>query len=149
MREYVVGLMFDDNMEHVVLIKKQHGPKYVVGYWNGVGGHMEEGEAPIDAMMREFQEETGVRTFSTFWTQFTTLAGEGFRIYFFYGRDTDILQRTHTTTDEVVGTWAVRNIAIDDSRLVPNLLWMIAFLCDSGTMPVVPGPILCTNVDDK
>jgi 8-oxo-dGTP diphosphatase len=30
------------------------------GLWNGVGGHIEQGESPADAARREFLEETGL-----------------------------------------------------------------------------------------
>lgn len=61
---YVLGFMFDWNAEHVVLIQKTK-PKWQEGLLNGVGGKIEEGETPYEAMVREFEEETGVK--ETFW----------------------------------------------------------------------------------
>lgn len=57
MINYVVG--FFHNEINVVLIEKQC-PEWQKGLLNGVGGHIEEGEMPLGAMCREFQEETGL-----------------------------------------------------------------------------------------
>lgn len=58
MDKYVLGLAFDD-LGRIALIKKLK-PEWQKDRWNGIGGKVEEGEAPIDAMTREFREETGV-----------------------------------------------------------------------------------------
>lgn len=42
----------------VLLIKKDH-PADQVGKMNGIGGHVEEGESPLEAMRREATEEAG------------------------------------------------------------------------------------------
>jgi len=61
MKHYVVGFVFDEKMERVVLITKNR-PAWQAGLLNGVGGHIEVGETPFVAMAREFEEETGVST---------------------------------------------------------------------------------------
>jgi 8-oxo-dGTP diphosphatase len=58
--EYVVGFLFDDARRVVVLLEKQK-PLWQKGKLNGVGGKIEAGETPYQAMHREFEEETGVR----------------------------------------------------------------------------------------
>lgn len=55
--EYVVGIAYDEH-KNVVLIRKTH-PEWQAGKLNGVGGKVEPGETPFDAMVREFEEETG------------------------------------------------------------------------------------------
>lgn len=54
----VVGFLFNSKNE-VALILKKH-PKWQAESLNGVGGHVEAREWPIDAMRREFKEETGI-----------------------------------------------------------------------------------------
>ena len=154
-REYVVGLMFDEAMQKVVLIKKEHGPKCVVGFWNGVGGHVEPGEVPIDAMVREYREEAGVLTTPSDWMLFTELDGgpelesPEFRVSFYWGRRQSAVSRARTMTDERVGTFWVADIAENlRDEIVPNLSWMIPFLKDPGTTNYIPA-LCCTYEDSK
>lgn len=46
--QYVLGFMFSNLMNNVVLLQKQK-PNWQKGLWNGVGGKVESGEEPIDA----------------------------------------------------------------------------------------------------
>ena len=55
MKEYVVGFMFSEE-----ILKNK--PDWQAGRLNGVGGKVEPNEYPDQAMVREFEEETGVRT---------------------------------------------------------------------------------------
>lgn len=54
---YVLGFMFDHEEKHVLLIWKNR-PKWQAGKLNGIGGKIEAGETPLQAMEREFTEET-------------------------------------------------------------------------------------------
>ncbi len=55
----VVGFLFSEDFSYVVLIEKSK-PEWQAGRLNGVGGKIEEGEEPLDAMRREFKEEAGL-----------------------------------------------------------------------------------------
>lgn len=57
--EYVVGFAFSLDKKEIVLIEKIK-PLWQKGLLNGIGGKIEEGEQPMNAMIREFREETGV-----------------------------------------------------------------------------------------
>lgn len=74
MKNYVVGFMFNPELTHVVLIRKEW-PDWQKGKLNGVGGKIEEGELPYNAMVREFYEETGL--LHATWTPFMTMTGIG------------------------------------------------------------------------
>lgn len=63
MEKYVVGFLFNKAQDHVVLIEKNK-PEFQKGKLNGVGGKIEQGELPIDAMRREFGEEAGVSIYN-------------------------------------------------------------------------------------
>ena len=56
---YVLGFAFDPQYRGVLLCVKNR-PAWQAGKLNGLGGKIEEGETPFDAMVREFQEESGV-----------------------------------------------------------------------------------------
>jgi 8-oxo-dGTP diphosphatase len=63
----------------VLMLHRQRPPNQ--GLWNGVGGHLEAGEAPLASCLREVREETGyVLTGARFgglltWNGFETPAG--------------------------------------------------------------------------
>ena len=42
--------------------------EWQAGLLNGIGGKIEDGEAPIEALVREFAEETGVQTSAEEWS---------------------------------------------------------------------------------
>lgn len=71
MKRYVLGLAFTES--GVVMVQKNR-PAWQAGKLNFVGGKLERGERPIDCMVREFLEETGVQTTTSDWTWFGTMA---------------------------------------------------------------------------
>lgn len=54
---FTVG--FITNQEKVLMLHRNKAPNK--GKWNGVGGHIETGESPHQSMLREIEEETGLR----------------------------------------------------------------------------------------
>lgn len=120
---YVVGLAFSELRDRVVLIKKKRGPQMLIGKWNGVGGHVEPGEAPDEAMRREFEEETGIgRGEQGTWDHFLTLRGAGWEVHFFHMFSNDAVLRARTTEDETVGPHYVQGLP---NNVAPNLRWII------------------------
>jgi len=131
MQEYSVGFLH--NNRDVILVRKNR-PVWQAGFLNGVGGHIEPGEDPHDCMVREFEEETGVRLGP--WEHFLTLEGTTARVYCFavYDEWGDYMSRIRTVTDEKIERWpmdALNNNLVyghSDSRTVPNLKWMIPLM---------------------
>jgi len=116
MTEYVAGFMFSEDRKKVALIEKKR-PQWQKGLKNGIGGHVEENEMPYDAMIREFEEETGVGHYD--WNHFCTLKGPWGQVHFY--KTTGVLGRLKTMTDETVcicNAWRVKGV-------VPNLNWLI------------------------
>lgn len=72
---YVAGLLFGDSHSKVMLIRKAR-PEWMRGKLNGIGGHIEPGEFAIDAMCREFLEETGLTIDPHKWSKFALLGDE-------------------------------------------------------------------------
>jgi len=103
MKYYTVGFMFDDDMKSVLMIKKNR-PDWQKGLLNGIGGKMEHGEIPIETMIREFQEECGIKTFESDWYKVTDLHFKEAMIYFFTGNSAISL------TDETIVRCNVGNI---------------------------------------
>lgn len=103
---YVVGFAFNNLYTRVLLIKKTK-PKWQAGKLNGIGGKIESSELAEMAMVREFQEETGVATLAGVWQHFATLTIEGEKpgshVYFFVTvLPTLAFRSAKTMTDELV-----------------------------------------------
>lgn len=77
---YVLGFAF--NFGRVLLLKKQ-SPEWQRGRLNGVGGKIEAGETPIEAMVREFAEETGAKTSAKHWSLYARMHGENWECHVF------------------------------------------------------------------
>lgn len=120
--QYVVGFLFDDEMKVVVLIDKKR-PEWQAGKLNGVGGKVNDGEAPLAAMKREFAEEAGVSIDS--WRPFCELRSGYNVVNFFYAKDSTQLFHAHTETDEEVIVGAIASILSVPEKFVPNLPWLL------------------------
>jgi len=117
---YVNGFLFE--AEGVWLILKNR-PKWQAGRLNGIGGHIEPGEDPLRAMIREFREETGVATTQDDWSHFATLRGEGFEVWFYCARIGPLMTRPRRMeTEEIV---LMRLSDVTAENCIPNLTWLI------------------------
>ena len=56
--QYEFTLCFLVQNQQVLMLERQKEPNK--GLWNGVGGHIELGESPNHACVREIEEETGI-----------------------------------------------------------------------------------------
>lgn len=125
-RQWVVGFLMDLDVERVVLIRKNR-PAWQAGKLNGVGGKVEEGESPITAMRREFEEETGVAFLD--WHHFASLTWEEGVVHFFRGFAAwSVLEACSTMTDEWVERHRIHSLSAPGpglANVTPNLLWLI------------------------
>lgn len=126
MKRYVVGFMFSEDEKEVLLIEKQT-PAWQKGFLNGIGGKLEEGESAAKAMVREFQEETGLHTKLTDWQPFVRIyVGEQACIDF-YSYHSNKLYTAKTIEQEVVSHYLVQNLP---KNVMPNLRWLIPLSLD-------------------
>jgi len=82
MKRYVLGFVFD--MKDRVLLVEKNRPDWQVGFLNGLGGHVEHGESPLQAMAREGGEETAGKLARTEWKPYGRLRGPDFEVWLFY-----------------------------------------------------------------
>lgn len=120
MTSYVAGFMFSTDGEEVALILKLR-PTWQAGKLNGIGGHIETGETPLAAIVREFEEETGLATSPIQWWPFATLAGDDFTVHFFTTQGP--VYDLRSTTDERVTVVPWKHV--DVTVAIPNLTWLL------------------------
>ena len=122
MQRYVLGFAFSLNGARVALIRKLR-PAWQADKFNGIGGKIELGETALQAMYREFREETGVRLEN--WIYKRKMVGQDFEVSVYAGTflDHDI---PRTVTDEEVLVWPVT--AVHDLVTIDNVPALIA-LC--------------------
>lgn len=116
---YVAGFAFEGNT--VALIEKQR-PDWQKGRLNGIGGHIEPGETTVQAMVREFEEETGRGTSESEWMPFAVLTGDGFEVTFFRSFQA-FLEELRSMTDEKVIVTSAKSVNVFNA--IPNLTWLI------------------------
>ncbi len=122
MQHYACGLLFSLDRSRVLLIRKRR-PAWQAGKLNGIGGKLEAGETPLDAMRREFREEAALDIAD--WQQILTLTGRDWQGHFF--RAFGPIEEARTVTDEALEIHPTRPLPHDT---IPNLHWMIPLLLD-------------------
>lgn len=125
---YSMGFLFSAQWfdSRVVLIRKNR-PAHLAGYLNAVGGHVEEGEDELQAMVREFHEEAGVLTQPSIWTRFGTLKPRpGHEIALFHAVDADAFEVADTTTEEPIVKLPADSILRGSHYAMYNLQPLIA-----------------------
>ena len=128
-QEYVCGFLFSADRARVLLIRKRR-PAWQSGKLNGLGGKVEPGEQPLQAMRREFREEAGVDVAE--WRHVLTLSGaddagsgRGWAGHFF--RAFGDVDAARATTDEQLEVHPTKAIPPDT---IPNLRWIIPLMLD-------------------
>ena len=127
MKLYVCGFMFNEDRSRVLLIKKMK-PAWQRGRINGVGGKIEPGETPEQAMVREFKEEVGIQHED--WERFVTLRNDdvAYRLDFF--RTVGPLGEARKMEEEAPVVLAINELY--SSEVIPNLRWLIPLALDEA-----------------
>lgn len=128
MQEYVLGLALSSDRQKVLLIEKKR-PVAQAGTWNGVGGKIELGESPNQAMAREFEEETGLVWPPHSWGSLGAIEqSDVFKVWVFFAHGD--LQSAKSCTDEVVRVFSNHQLA--HFPLTPPLKEIFAALEEKG-----------------
>ena len=131
---YVAGFVFDLRDYEVVLVRKAR-PEWQAGKLNGVGGKIEYGEGKWDAMVREFEEETGVFIDKPYWKHFLRLSGEDWEVEFFTSKMANIASKVKTMEDEEILTVPVSKLSTHN--VIPNLLWLVPLALQASEYQLV------------
>lgn len=128
---YVAGFAFNPTLDCVLLIEKAH-PEWQAGLMNGVGGKIKPNETSLEAMKREFEEETGICE-RLDWRLFDTLSGQAqddkygapWLVDFYYSiAPFGVLNTAYKMEDEFPVVVTVDTIQ-RRKDIIPNLRWLI------------------------
>ena len=118
MDKMVVGFPFYD-FDFVYLIRKNK-PEWQAGKLNGIGGHIEEGETALDAMIRECFEETGA--YVTDWTHVCVMKGDDFYLDVFTTQlENDV--KMESKTDENIVRCRIHRLCFEHT--IPNTRFLV------------------------
>lgn len=130
------GCIFEAN---VALIRKIK-PAWQAGSLNGIGGMIEDfdrdggtSRTSLNAMVREFQEETGFETSRADWRHFHTMGSETWQVECFRTFNVPLCELATTTDEEVV---IVRADKLPHDVLF-NLRWLIPLSLDPQPLPTM------------
>lgn len=126
---YVLGLVRDRH-HNLLLVRKEH-PEWQAGKLNGVGGHIEAGETPVEAMDREWLEEVGVgEDGAPDWRLFAQITFSNAILFCFAGEMEVLPRRTGDVND--AGETFVSHHRLDllPANVVPNILWLAPLAFD-------------------
>ena len=134
MQLYVAGFLFSNDHKRVALVEKKKfppGQDWSENPYNAIGGKIEEGELPGEAMRREFREETGVDCAD--WQCFAQLdaANLAWRVFFFKAFNTLALESVSTVEEEPIVNVPIGTAGTGlAERKRPNVRWLIPMALD-------------------
>lgn len=128
MINYVTGFLFSSDRKDVALITKIN-PEWQRGFINGVGGKIELGESPEQAMSREFHEETGVKIIAEQWLCYCVIRRPAkYCVYFLMCID-DNVYNVKSVEKEFVGVYKTNDLPFN---VISNLRWLIPMALDEN-----------------
>jgi len=129
MRNYVLAFMVDATKNQILLIKKKR-PAFQAGKMNGIGGKIEGDETPVEAIIREVEEETGLKTTEYEWANFGEMRlPDGGKVHLFKTFRDDLENALSMTDEEVVVMDIDYNVL--KPLVMPNLIWLIDVAMDN------------------
>jgi hypothetical protein len=138
--QMVVGFVFSVNLSSVVLIRKSK-PAWQYGLLNGVGGKKNDDDANLTyTMMREYEEEAGVKTNYYDWNKFAILEGSDWAVNCFYAVSDEIFMQSKTKENEQIEK--IRVSKLTEEKTLYNLQWLIP-LALNCTQNVFAGLPIC------
>ena len=130
---YVCGFAFFPEAGQVALIRKNRGPEFNVGKWNGICGKIEASEGIRSAQSREFEEKTGVLVPNYRWACYHTekhlargTQQQDPRIHFLAAwLSEEEFSGIRSTTDEEVQVFDYRHSIFAEKTCAYNLNYLI------------------------
>lgn len=121
MKRYTVGFILRNNCKEVLLLHPKR-PEWQVGQLNGPGGRVEEGETIVRCMVRETEEETGLKTEEGDWIFIDVEKDGENEIHFLTCKYQEQMGEVEQKTDEEL-EWLPTNPLPE--KVIENLNWLI------------------------
>lgn len=121
--DYTVGFAFNKELDKVLLLLKKRGPPDLVGAFNGPGGRVHSGETLVRCMVREFTEETGIKTTESDWVQCHIVHKPNGDTVSYFATDKLDCSKALTTTDEMVALLELNSRLPLSSSTPLGILW--------------------------
>ena len=89
MKEIAAIILENDEGKFLLYLRDNKPDIPFPGYWDLIGGHIEEGETPEEALIREFKEELDLDLKEyTFYRKYECLTGDAYENikYIYYGK---------------------------------------------------------------
>jgi|SRR5579863_4302276 len=141
--QYVLGFLFSPDKRRVILIRKSK-PAWQAGMLNGIGGKVEYNESIVDAMRREWVEETNCD--SPLWQHRVTMIGEndgGWQVWVFSAISPShewfeqIPRGFELPQEEPVVAVSRDYFASNIIDAIPNLRWLVPLCADEHLNPAI------------
>lgn len=131
MQAYVLGFVFDELSDRVMLITKRR-PKWQCGRLNSVGGKVEDHEFYREAMRRECREETGLDIDEQEWVYFASMRGPSTDIRC-YAVSSPSMETAESKTDELIAFYDPTRLP---SGAISNIYWLVPLAKDVARLRV-------------
>lgn len=147
MKNYVAGFM-KDSRDRIALVRKNK-PSWQAGRLNGIGGGVDGVETPLDAMSREWFEETG--DIFDEWQFFAELRFDDCAVHFFKANVVELPTfPSHNDIGESIEVWDF-SIVVRSDLVIPNLRWLMPLAFEdpaAGYVRSTPWPHLMAANDN-
>lgn len=117
-------LCFVSYKEKILMLFRNKEPNK--GRWNGVGGKIEQGEAPREAALREIMEESGLQVTSISYQGIVSWNNEGGMYVFLAESDTDLL----IDCDEGSLAWKDIEWVMTNPEVVSNIPLFLPYMME-------------------
>lgn len=136
MKRYTVGFVFDKGLRNVLLVGKTH-PEWQNGKFNGLGGRIEEGESPIQCMVREVKEEADLFIAEAKWKEIASIeVGSEVGVIFFATEYEEDKGNAVAMTEEKVEWFPSDKLP---ANVISNVRWLVPLAIDMFGVQDTPG----------